>query len=208
VGVAAAGKYLSVFLPPTDAVYLPFRQQGAVRMSLLVLTEGEPAAMAGPLREVARSIDPNMPVFGVRTMHDYYEQRSVRAADLVIETVGILGILGLALALVGLYAVVAYQVAGRTREIGLRMAIGADSARVLRMILKQAAWVSVTGVSTGLIFSLAAMRGLKESMVAATFDPLLFIAIPAGLLLTTLLASAIPALRATRIDPLKALRAD
>jgi len=177
-------------------------------MSLLVLTEGEPAAMAGPLRDVARSIDPNMPVFGVRTMSDYYEQRSVRAADLVIETVGMLGILGLALALVGLYAVVAYQIAGRTREIGIRMAIGADSARVLRMILKQAAWVSVTGVSIGLIFSLAAMRGLKESMVAAAFDPLLFTAIAAGLLLTTLLASALPARRAARIDPLKALRAD
>ena len=76
------------------------------------------------------------------------------------------------------------------------------------MLLKQAAWVSATGVSIGLIFSLAATRGLKESMVAAAFDPLLFTAIAAGLLLTTLLASALPARRAARIDPLKALRAD
>jgi putative ABC transport system permease protein len=208
VGVAAAGKALSVFLPPSDALYLSFRQQGTPRMSLLVLTEGEPAALAGPLQEVVRSIDPNLPVFGVRTMNDYFEQRSVKAADLVTGTVGALGILGLALALVGLYAVVAYQVAGRTREIGIRMAIGADAPHVMKMILKQAAWMSVSGVLIGLFLSAAVVLALKESFLAMAFDPLLFTVIPAGLLLTALLAAAIPAHRAARIDPLKALRAD
>ena len=94
------------------------------------------------------------------------------------------------------------------REIGIRMAIGADPARVMKMILKQAAWMSVTGVLIGLLLSAAALRALKDSFLAMAIDPLLFTVMPAGLLLTALLASAIPARRAARVDPLKALRAD
>jgi ABC-type antimicrobial peptide transport system permease subunit len=155
-----------------------------------------------------RSLDPNLPVFGIRTLNDYFEQRSVKAGDLITETVSSIGFLGLALALVGLYAVVAYQVAGRTREIGIRMAIGADPGRVMSMIVRQAAGMSVAGVSIGLLLSLVAARAMSQSPFATRPDPLLFILIPAGLLLTTLFASAIPARRAARIDPLRALRED
>ncbi len=208
VGVAATGKYLTVLEAPTQALYLPFRQHAIPRMTLVAVTQGDPAAMAGPLQDRVRSIDPNLPVFGVRTLKDYFEQRSIKASDLVTDTVASIGFLGLALALVGLYALVAYQVASRTREIGIRMAIGADSARVMNMILRQAAWMSVSGVLIGLIVSAAAIRALAQSFLAMPFDPLLFTSIPAGMLLTALLASAIPARRAAQIDPLTALRAD
>jgi putative ABC transport system permease protein len=120
-----------------------------------------------------------------------------------------IGMLGLGLALVGLYAVVAYQVARRTREIGIRMALGADRPQVMRMILKQAAAMGLTGVGIGLALSLAASRALSASVMATPgFDPLLVTLVPLGLLLTTLLAAGIPARRASGVDPMIALRQD
>ena len=117
--------------------------------------------------------------------------------------------LGLALSLVGLYAVVAYQVARRTREIGIRMALGADRPLVMRLILRQAATMGLTGVAIGLLLSLAEGRALSASVMAVPgFDPMLVTLVPLGLLLTTLLAAAIPARRASRIDPMMALRQD
>jgi macrolide transport system ATP-binding/permease protein len=208
VGVTATSKQLTAFESPMGALYLPYRQHEGPRMTLLVWTAGPPEALAEPVQELVRSLAPNLPVFGVRTMQDFFEQRSVKAADLVIETVSLTGFLGLILALVGIYAVVAYQVAGRTREIGIRMAIGANSSSVLRMILKQAAWISMSGVAIGLLFSTAAVRALNQSYLAAPIGPLQFVAVPAGLLFTTFLASAIPARRAAGIDPLRALRQD
>ena len=160
------------------------------------------------MRELVRSIAPNVPVFRVRTMDDLFEQRSVKIANMIIGIVVSLGLLGLCLALIGLYAVVAYQVTRRTREIGIRMAIGAAQPQVLRMILKQAAIMGVSGVTIGTIVSLAVGRVLTVAVSTPAFDPVLFAAAPVALLLTTLLAAAIPARRASRIDPLQALRQD
>jgi ABC-type antimicrobial peptide transport system permease subunit len=157
---------------------------------------------------MVRSIDSNLPIFGVRTMGDFFEQRSMKLVRLIDEVFGSIGVLGLSLALVGLYAVVAYQVARRTREIGIRMAIGADRLHVMRMILKQAALLSGTGVGIGMILSLAASRALTVGMGVPSFQPMLFILLPVALLVTTLLAAAIPARRAARVDPMVALRED
>ena len=111
--------------------------------------------------------------------------------------------------MVGLYAVVAYQVARRTREIGIRMALGAGRPAVIKMIVKQAAVMGVSGVCIGLVFSIAGNRALSGSLVEVpAADPLLFTLIPVVVLLTTLLAAAIPAQRAARVDPIVALRQD
>ena len=112
----------------------------------------------------------------------------------------------MALALVGLYAVVAYQVARRTREIGIRMAIGADRAQVVRMVLRQAAVLGVAGVTAGVALSFAVGQALTAGLQVPPFDPLLFALVSAALLLTTVSAAAIPARRAAHVDPLLALR--
>jgi predicted permease len=206
IGLAATGKYYSSLEPPTDYLYLPFSQHPASAMTLFAHTRDDPAALAAPLRETVHSVEPNMPVFGVRTMSDFYEQRSVKVLDFISDTVAAMGLLGLGLALVGLYAVVAYQVAGRTREIGIRMAVGANRTRVVNMILRQAAAMSVTGVAIGAALSMLVARALRESVLTMAFDPLVFTLLASGLLLTTLLAAAIPARRASKIDPMLALR--
>jgi predicted permease len=208
VGVTATGKYLSIVEPPTDCLYLPLLQEQPARMTLLALTSGDPAALAGPVRDMVRSLDANMPIFNVRTMGDFFEQRSVMVVHVVNAIVGVIGLLGLGLSLVGLYAVVAYQVARRTREIGIRMAIGADRSQVMKMILRQAAVMGLTGVGIGLLLSFAGGRALTVGLGAPAFDPILFTLVPLALLLTTLLAAAIPARRAAHVDPMQALRQD
>jgi ABC-type antimicrobial peptide transport system permease subunit len=178
-------------------------------MAIIAEAYGDPAALAAPLREVVRGIDTNIPVFGVRTMADVVDQRAVKLMYVLNGIVAAIGLLGLVLALVGLYAVVAYQVARRTHEIGIRMALGADRPQVMQMILKQAATMGLTGVTIGLVLSLAGSRALSASVMATPgFDPVLMSVVPLGLLLTTLVAAAIPARRATRIDPMMALRQD
>ncbi len=206
VGVTATGEYFTgtAIEPPTEAVFMPFAQRPRPRMTLLVHTLGDPAALAAPMRDVVRSIDPNMPVFGVRTMRDFFEQRSVRVLEVITGTAASFALIGLALALVGLYAVVAWHVASKTREIGIRMAIGADPANVVTMVLKRTSAMSILGVAIGLALGIPASRALSGAI--PPLQPMLFVLIPVGLLLTSLLAGAIPARRAARIDPMEALR--
>ena len=208
VGVAVTGKYFTAMDPPTDFLYLPFSQHAEPVMTLMARTVGDPAPLAGPLRDMVRSLDSNLPVFGVHTLSEFFEQRSSKLTNLIAGTVGAIGLLGLALALVGLYAVVAYQVEGRSREIGIRMAVGAERTQVVSMILKQAAVMSGIGTVIGVVLSLAATRALRAGPLLSALDPLLFSLVPLGLLVTTLLAAAIPARRAARIDPIQALRQD
>jgi ABC-type antimicrobial peptide transport system permease subunit len=177
-------------------------------MTLIAETEGDPAIMTGPLRGVVQSIDINVPVYRVETMEELFEQRSVAVATILVGIATIVGLVGLCLALIGLYAVVSFQVSRRVREIGIRMAIGAHRGEVLVMILKQAAVMGIAGVVIGTMLSFAGGRGLTAAFDAPRFDPLLFTAVPVVLLATTLLAALIPARRASTIDPQQALRQD
>jgi macrolide transport system ATP-binding/permease protein len=208
VGVSATGRYFTgtAIEPQAEALFRSYRQHAAPKMTLIVHANGDPVQLAAPLRDMMRSIDANVPVFGVRTMSDLFEQRTVILLHVISRVVGVFGLIGLALALVGLYAVVAWQVAGRTREIGIRMAIGADRLEVVKMILIQAGRMSITGVAIGLALSFAATRVLNKAL--PPLDPWLFVAVPLALLLTTLLAAAIPSRRAARVDPMVALRQD
>ena len=106
------------------------------------------------MRRAVRALAPNLPLFGVRTLDDLYDQRSVKVANVLLTLVGSLGFIGLGLALIGLYAVVAYQVSRRTREIGIRMAIGASKGQVMKMVMRHAGILAGGGVAIGLALAL------------------------------------------------------
>jgi predicted permease len=206
VGVSVTGLHVTIIEPPTPFLYLPFSQNQRPRMTLIAETAGDPAAMAASLRGLIRSIDPNMPILTVRLMDDVFQQTAVKQVELVSGAFLIASLMGFALAIVGLYAVVAYQVARRTREIGIRMALGAEPVRVIRMVLRQAAAVAGIGIAIGLLLSYLSRPIVSLGRPVGALDPVLFTLVPFGLLLTTLLAAAIPARRASRVDPMIALR--
>jgi macrolide transport system ATP-binding/permease protein len=209
IGVARTTKYLSVSESPLDFVYLPFRQNQQPQMSLIVESKSPDAtALAPVLREVTREIDPNMPVFDARTMKDLYNNRAVRAPNLISEIVATLGFLGLILAVVGLYGLVAYSVSLRTREIGIRMAIGADQGSVSRMVLKQGFTLGIAGVAVGLVIGVFVCRAIGSMAFLPLGHPsvLPFAAVSLLLILTTMGATYLPASHASRTDPMRALR--
>ncbi len=208
VGVTGTGKYLAVVEPPVEFIYLPLTQHFESRMTLIADTESNALLLAEPLRKLINSLAPGLPVYGVRTLEDLFDRRATRVMHLLLGLVSSMGVIGLGLALVGLYAVIAYQVARRTREIGIRMAIGAGRGQVIKMFLRQAVWTGLAGVVIGCALSVGAARILNAAIQVPSFDPLLFFSVVLGLLLTTALAAAIPARRAARIDPMRAMRQD
>src|SRR5262245_1556326 len=207
IGVAKTHKYLWSGEGPVEYVYLPAGQVSRQQMTILLEAGGDATALAAPLRGLVRSLDPDMPVYDVRTMEEFFDNRAVRMPRMIVATVAAMGFLGLALALVGLYGLMAYSVSRRTREIGIRMAIGADAPGVLRMVLRQGLALSLAGIAIGLLASTVVCRGLAALVEGvAPLDPVALVAVPAALLSVTLLATFVPARRAARVDPIRALR--
>jgi ABC-type antimicrobial peptide transport system permease subunit len=177
------------------------------RSTLLVASTGDAAALAGPVRDIVKELDPNMPISSVRTMEEFYYGNASAIVYTLTSIVGAMGFLGLALALVGLYGLVAYSAARRTREIGIRMAVGAPSRSVLRMVLRHGLALAIAGVVVGVIGSIAA-GGLIRSVFpnAGMIDLTTYVLVVPVLIAITLFAAWVPARRAARIDPLVALR--
>jgi ABC-type antimicrobial peptide transport system permease subunit len=148
-------------------------------------------------------------MFDARTMHDLYVQRAVKMSDILVQIVAGLGLIGMLLSAVGLYGLVAYSVSRRTREIGIRMALGADRGAVIWMVLRQGLRLGVLGVAIGLVAALYACRALITGLSFFAFmrvDVMVYLAIPAILLTVTVLACWGPARRAAMVDPLTSLR--
>jgi predicted permease len=208
VGVTTTGKYTWIAETPTPFLYLPFAQHVRTRMSLLVETAGADAAtIAAPLRDVVRAIDVNQPVSNVQTFASLYHERAIAVPLMLMQTVGTIGLLGLALALIGLYGLIAYSVARRTREIGIRMAIGAGTSDVLAMVLREGLKLSIGGIAIGGVVSVWVVRALTAALVGVGApNPATYVIVPAVLIALTLAASYAPARRAARVDPLVALR--
>ncbi|HWC15487.1 MAG TPA: FtsX-like permease family protein, partial [Terriglobales bacterium] len=207
VGMAKTGKYTYTGEPPTSFVYLPFAQNPRKSMYLLINSYSDPAILAGPMRELAHTLDPDQPVFNVRTMEDFYQIRAISVMRMIVEVVGTMGIVGLVLALIGLYGLVAYSVARRTREIGVRMAIGAARSDVLRMVLRHGLTLSVAGIAIGGLISIAVSRLLTAGLIGLGHpNSATYFIVPVLLLVVTLASCYIPAFRASRVDPMVALR--
>lgn len=208
VGIAETGKYVWISEPPLDFIYLPALQYPVSYLTLVAESRGRNAANLAPVvRDLVRRIDPSMPMVGARTMYDFYTQRAVKTTNMLVEVITGLGAMGLALAMVGLYALVAYSVSRRSREIGIRMAIGADRRGVLEMVLRQGLVLGSAGAGIGLILSYLACRALASSLwvLAGGVNYLLLPAVALPLLLVTLVAAYVPARRASLIDPMRAL---
>ncbi|HXY11478.1 MAG TPA: ABC transporter permease [Terriglobales bacterium] len=207
VGVAKTGKYIFISENPQPFLYLPLAQDQQTRMVLLTETSADPAVLAGPVREIVHTLDANQPVFNMRTMSSFYHTRAVSTPLFIMEIVAAMGMMGLTLALIGLYGLVAYSVARRTREIGVRMAIGARRADVLVMVLKQGLTLSLAGIAIGGLVTAAAVRVLASGLLGlATPNLPTFALVPVLLLVATLISCYVPAYRASRVDPMLALR--
>lgn len=206
VGVAQTGTYTFVGEPPSPFLYLPLAQNERATLAVFVDTTAGSASLMDSLRQVVHSLDADQPIFNLRTMSEVYRQRA-GVTRMIMEIVGTMGIVGLSLALIGLYGLVAYSVARRTHEIGVRMAIGADRADVLKMVLKHGLSLSLLGIVIGGVISLATSRLLAAGLVGlGKPNPATYVAVPLLLLIVTLSACYLPARRASRVDPMKALR--
>jgi ABC-type antimicrobial peptide transport system permease subunit len=176
------------------------------RMTLVVRTTGEPQSVAAVVREQIHALDANLPIADVKTLRDQLDL-SLFPSRVAAWTLGGFGVLALLLAAIGIYGVVSYSIAQRTREIGVRMALGAREKDVLRMVLGEGFLVIAIGLALGLLLAVAATRVIAGFLygVGAT-DPITFVTVPLVLGLIALAASYIPARRATKVDPLTALR--
>ena len=194
--------------PPTDYVYLPYRQNPSGSMFLLARSAADPASLAAPLREMVRGLDVSMPIFNVRTMEELYRMRAVSIFNVLVTTVGAMGLMGLGLSIVGLYGLVAYAASRRTREIGIRMALGATAPSVLRMVLRHGLTLALTGLALGLAASVGAGELLSAAFPSGDDqrDLMSLFLIAPVVLIATLLAVYIPAGRASRVNPVVALR--
>jgi predicted permease len=208
VGVAKNSKYAMVVEPPIDFVYFPVTQKHQSNFTLFVQTAGPSSTAAPAIRNLVRSLDPGQPIFGVRTMEQYFQDRGVKTVTVLTGLVGGMGLLGLALALSGLYGVMAFSVARRTREIGIRMAVGAGRNTVLGMVLRQGLKLSLVGAAIGLVLSVAAGRVISASAGTPSFNIPTLVFVVAALVGITAIGAYVPARRASKLDPITVLRQD
>ncbi|MBZ5670060.1 MAG: ABC transporter permease [Acidobacteriia bacterium] len=206
VGVAKQSKYVFTIEPPMEYIYLPLAQNPAAAMTLMLESEGPSAGLSGPLRDLVRSLDSRQPIYGVRTMEEFFDVRAHKTLGLFVEAIAGLGVLGLVLALVGLYGLMTYSVSLRQREIGIRMAVGADPATVVGMVLRQGMILAGSGVIVGLSLSLAASKPLAAMVHGRGFSLPLVALVTIALLAMAALGAYIPARRASRVDPNTVLR--
>jgi macrolide transport system ATP-binding/permease protein len=208
VGLARQSQYFFLGEPPQDVLYLPLAQNPQTQMMLLAQSHGDAAALASPIRDLVRSLDPDQPVYGVRTMEEYFDLRARKSLNWLTEAIGATGLLGLALAMVGLYGLMSYSVSRRMREIGIRMAIGADRVNVVKMVLRQGLLLAGIGVAIGILLSVLFSRALTAGMGVPSFNLTILALVSFALLGVAMLGAYVPARRASMVDPMRVLRQD
>jgi ABC-type antimicrobial peptide transport system permease subunit len=214
VGIVPATRHALFEKEPVGGIYLPFARGFQSDISFFVrfhsLAPGTETSTADLLRRTVREIDPSIPILSLRTFAQHLDSNLdlwlVRAGAALFS---VFGGLALGLAVVGLYGVKAYSVARRTREIGIRMALGAQAGAVLRMIMREGSIMLVSGVVIGLLLSMATAKVLSGILYeVGALDPVAFTVAPLVLVVAALIATWLPARRATRVNPIQALRTE
>jgi putative ABC transport system permease protein len=208
VGVIGDVRHGGLEETPQPEMYITYLQGPPVGPFIVLRTTGDPALMAETVRAEARRIDKSLPLYDIRTM-DTLRSEAVSTRRFILLIVGAFGLLALGLAAIGVYGVMSLIVSERTREVGVRLALGAQPSELLTMIVGQAAKLAGVGVAIGVAAALTLAPLLDSQLYGVeSLDPMTFVAVPAGLLLIAALAALVPARKAMRIDPLAALRID
>ena len=208
IGVVETGKYRSLGEPPSEYMYLPQRELFTSGMTLVARTPGDPRSVLREVRSVVRGLDPDLPLFDVQTMEDHMGIALLPAA-LGGTVLGIFGLLGLSLAAVGIYGVMAYSVSRRGRELGIRVALGADKPRVLKLVLAEGMRLTLVGMAAGLLGAAGAAQLVKGLLYnVSALDPVAFLGVPLVLVAVATLAVYLPARRAASVAPMTALKTD
>jgi putative ABC transport system permease protein len=206
VGVIGDIRHGGLEETPQPEMYITYQQGPPVGPFIVLRTTGDPAAMAETVRAEARRIDKTLPIYDMRTM-DTLRSEAVSTRRFVLLIVAVFGILALGLAAIGVYGVMSLIVSERTREVGVRLALGAQPSELLTMIVGHAAKLAAVGIAIGVAVALPLAPLLDSQLYGIeSFDPATFIAVPFALLLIATLAAVVPARKAMRIDPLTALR--
>jgi predicted permease len=211
IGVVANGRYFSLAEANRPHVFVPLEQNFRGAMTLVVRTEAEPLALAQAIERVVRQMEPELPLFNVRTMEQHISQspQGLLPVRFGAAMVGLQGMMVLVLALGGIYGLVSFSVARRTREIGVRIALGATSTNVIRLVLTQSIRLTLIGLGVGLSLALLAMRPLGNLLYGvAPNDGFVFGGVTVLILAIAFAACWLPARRATRFDVLDVLRAE
>ena len=211
VGVVADGKYIMLAEPQRAYFYVPLAQHYSTPTTILVRSAGDPAALAGTLQRLVNQMDPDLPLFNLRTVDAHmrtsvFAMMPLRAGAVMAAVQGAIGVL---LAVMGLYAVVSFAVARRTHEIGVRIALGATPRDVLRLVVRDGVRLSLVGLAVGIVLALGVGVVLSTTLYGLrAVDLPVLSAVAAMLLGVSTLACYVPARRATRADPLCALRSE
>ena len=207
VGIARTIKYQSGSDPRTDFVYVPLSQHAVSGMFLLARTSGNPLDLVPAVRDIVRKLDPNLPMMQTRAYEDLYLNQAVYGPRIAIDLVGMMGVVGLVLAVAGLYGLVAYNVSRRTREIGVRMALGAQRADVLRLVMGKGMVLVAIGTVIGIGMGFAVERLMNAMLFdAGGVDVLVYLIVVPLMVFVTMAGAYVPARRAARIAPTLALR--
>jgi putative ABC transport system permease protein len=206
VGVVGDAKQFQLNERQQPQIYYAFAQAPFIFATLVARTKVEPMSLANDVRAAVWSVDRDQPVWKVRTVESLLTT-NVASQKFVMTLMAVFAGLALLLTALGLYGVMAYVVSQRTREIGIRMALGAQTRDVMRLVLRQGMGLALVGVALGLAAAFAATRAMQSLLFGVTAtDPLTFSAVAGLLVAVALLACYIPARRATKVDPMEALR--
>ncbi|HSF40178.1 MAG TPA: ABC transporter permease [Thermoanaerobaculia bacterium] len=206
VGVVETIKHYGLSVPDKGQIYFAWSQNPRVLAYVVVRTTGDPGRLIAPVRQQILQIDKEQPAFDVMTMEERVEA-SLGGQQFSLAMFVIASVIALLLAMVGIYGLISYLVAQRTREISLRSALGAQRPQIFNLVLREGFLLTLAGVAIGLVAAVISVRLLASMLYGvATYDPWAFSVAPLALLAVTVLASALPAYRAMRISPSSALR--